>query len=153
MCVEIVLDITVSILGSSWMVAHSGSQGTKPRHLLVVMEVVLFIFTLRRFLRVFLKALNLAKHHAVESVVLSSTALYLLFIEMKVILKCCEAQWCVSVIRFRKWNVNNLIKFHCSMFSLVLLMFILCLRSQLCLRISKDKRSNAVDSSKRLNVE
>lgn len=70
----------------------SCSQGTKPRRLLVVMEVVLFIFTLRRFLRVFLKALNLAKHHAVESVVLSSTALYLLFIEMKVILKCCEAQ-------------------------------------------------------------
>jgi len=80
--VEVVLGITASILGSYWMVAQrvSYSQGTKPWHLLAVMEIVLSIPTLRRFLRAFLKALNLEKYYAVESKALSGAVLHPLFI-------------------------------------------------------------------------
>lgn len=124
--IEVVLDIAASILGSCWMVAQrvSYSQGAKPWHLLAVMEIVLFIPTLRRFLRAFLKALNLEEYHAVESEVLSGAVLHPFFTEMKIILSCCKIEWCLSVVWFRKLNFNNLIKFHCSMFSFVLLMFI-----------------------------
>lgn len=97
---------TASILASSWKETHrvSYSQGTKPWHLLAVMEIVLFIPTLKRFVRVFLKSLNLERYHAMESEVPSSSAvLHPLFMEMN----CCKAWWCVSVVWFGKLNIKN----------------------------------------------
>lgn len=98
--------ITASIFASPWKETDrvSSSQRTKPWHLLAVVEIVLFIPTLKRFVRVFLKALNLERYHAVESGVLSSSAvLHPLFMEMN----CCKAWWCVSVVWFGKLNIKS----------------------------------------------
>lgn len=64
--IEVGLGIIVSIPDSSWKVAHRAhySQGTKP---CAVMGIVLFIPTLKRFVRVFLTPLSLERYCAVES--------------------------------------------------------------------------------------
>lgn len=98
--------ITASILASPWKETDRAcsSQGSKPWHLLAIVEIVLFIPILKRFVRIFLKALNLERYHAMESGVLSSSAvLHPLFMEMI----CCKARWCVSVVWFGKLNIKS----------------------------------------------